>query len=563
MTAVLLCLAILLGGPPQQGGTSTFGAAAGPVARDPTVVEKKGTAILRGKITAADTGRPLRRVRITVTAPELSEPRSVSTNLQGIYELRDLPPGRYTVAATRTGYLTMRHGQRRPGEAGQPLQIADAQLIDKIDLALPKMGVIAGRITDEVGDPLAGVNVMPMRVRYFRGQRRLVPSGGSGLLRSDDTGQYRIIGLEPGDYFVMAHTRETWTQGDEKNTLGFVITLFPGTTVAAEAQRIKVGVGQEVSGIDIPMIPGRAISIRGTATRSDGTPLVGESINLTQEFAGPSGSSSFGFGGGKVAPDGTFVLKNILPGQYKVSVKAPAESGRPLEGAQTIVNASGADLEGVTLVTGGAGSISGRIVTDAGQPPSFPGTRLRVSTTPLEPDSTFTTFAEDNGRVRDDWTFDVRDVMGAHRVSVAPLPSGWGIRAVEVEGHEAADTGLTVQPGQRADVTIVISNKMATLAGTLRDDTAKPVAGTIILFPEDPANWRENSRHVRTARPDQSGTFELKLLPAGDYLVAAVDYVQDGEWNDPEYLKSIHDGASRVTLHDGQTASAALVLKKR
>src|SRR5687768_5048046 len=87
-----------------------------------------------------------------------------------------------------------------------------------------------------------------MQWRYFRGQRRLVPVPGGGIFnRTDDTGQYRITGLEPGDYMVMAVTRESWT--DEKNPkerIGFLPTYAGGTASPADAMPVKVGLGQEV-----------------------------------------------------------------------------------------------------------------------------------------------------------------------------------------------------------------------------------------------------------------------------------------------------------------------------
>src|SRR5262249_36319993 len=158
------------------------------------------------------------------------------------------------------------------------------------------------------------------QLRYFRGRKRMVPIGGQ--VRTDDTGQYRLLGLEPGDYYVMATTRETWTnEANEKEKVGFGTTYFGGTTSIGDAQKIKVGLGQEVSGIDFPMVPGRAGTIKGTATTSFGQALGGESVNINQEFVGPGQSSSFGFGGGKVAADGTFTVKDVAPGEYKLSVR--------------------------------------------------------------------------------------------------------------------------------------------------------------------------------------------------------------------------------------------------
>jgi hypothetical protein len=39
-----------------------------------------GAAVLRGRVVAADTKRPLRRARVTVAAAELAEPRTISTD---------------------------------------------------------------------------------------------------------------------------------------------------------------------------------------------------------------------------------------------------------------------------------------------------------------------------------------------------------------------------------------------------------------------------------------------------------------------------------------------------
>src|SRR3990170_4034267 len=126
-----------------------------PQPRDAATTEKKGTASIKGRVTSSDSGRPLRRVQIRLSAPELTEPRSTSTNPQGAYEFAELPAGRYTISVSRNGYLTLQYGQRRPGEPPKPLQIADGQAVEKLDFALPRSGVISGRISDETGDAFA------------------------------------------------------------------------------------------------------------------------------------------------------------------------------------------------------------------------------------------------------------------------------------------------------------------------------------------------------------------------------------------------------------------------
>src|SRR5437868_4355874 len=117
MTAAL-ALVLLLASDPQAGAgggsqtqTQTFGARA--PARD-AAVEKKGTAIIRGKITNTE-GRPLRRVQLRLSGEMIPEGRTASTNGLGKFEMRDLPAGRFNLTASRAGYLPMAFGQLRIG----------------------------------------------------------------------------------------------------------------------------------------------------------------------------------------------------------------------------------------------------------------------------------------------------------------------------------------------------------------------------------------------------------------------------------------------------------------
>jgi hypothetical protein len=143
--------------------------------RDQSTIPATGTAKIRGLVVASDDGRPLRRVAVRVIAPELREPRSASTDLSGRYEIADLPAGRYTVTASRAGFVTISHGQTRPNEMGRPLDVSDGQTVERINFSMPRGAAITGRILDEYGEPVAGASVQAMQMRYVDGRQHWCP----------------------------------------------------------------------------------------------------------------------------------------------------------------------------------------------------------------------------------------------------------------------------------------------------------------------------------------------------------------------------------------------------
>jgi hypothetical protein len=126
---------------------------------------------ITGRVLAADNGRPIKRARAYVSAPELPEGRGTLTDDSGVFELTELPAGRYTLTASKTGFIALSYGQRRPFQAGTPLQLRDGQQMGGIEFRLPRGSVVAGHVLDETGDPMPGVVVRVMRYQYAQGER--------------------------------------------------------------------------------------------------------------------------------------------------------------------------------------------------------------------------------------------------------------------------------------------------------------------------------------------------------------------------------------------------------
>lgn len=535
----------------------------------PATAAATGTAAIRGRVFAADSGRPLRRARVQIGGPGLpNNGQTTSTDAEGRYEIKNLAGGRYTVTVTRSGYLRLSYGQRRPFEQGRPFDLANGQRADNVDFTLPRMSLISGRVLDEANEPISGVRVWAMRPVFFEGRRRLVPGGVPAM--TDDAGQYRLLGLTPGSYFVMADIAETWTvvENGIERIMGYAQTYYPGTPGFTDARRVAVGVGEEASNTDFALIPGRAATVAGTVYDSQGRPAGGRQMTLGQEFRGPGQTFAMTSNGTTVAADGTFRLTGLAPGDYKLSVRTTTEvNGVTVqESAAATITVSGVDIDNLALITSSGWTVSGTLVTDTGDPvPAAPRGRMRVTGRPLSSDplpmGPGPAFNADNGRVTDDSTFTTPGLYGPARLRVT-LPDEWAVKSIQFDGRDVTDETLEARSGDvLGNVQVVVTNKVNVVSGSITDAKGAATAdGTVLVFADDAQKWIDDSRFVRSARPDQQGTFQIKGLPPGDYLAVAMDYIEDGSWNDPEYLESIRRYGQRIRLAGSGTQTVALRL---
>ena len=209
-----------------------------PMMLPPGRVAKTGTGRLRGRVVAADTGSIVRRAQVRISSPDIGS-KTAFTDAQGRYEFQKLPAGRFNVSVSKSGFVTMQYGQTRPFEPGRPIDLVDAQVMEKADVALPRGSVVSGRILDEFGEPVADANVAGMRMQYSSGKRRLVSSGRAST--TNDLGQFRLFGLPPGEYYVSVTVRSfdnmmmdmfagagAGGPTGSNNNSGYAATYYPG-----------------------------------------------------------------------------------------------------------------------------------------------------------------------------------------------------------------------------------------------------------------------------------------------------------------------------------------------
>jgi hypothetical protein len=423
--------------------------------RDPSVPPASGTAVLRGRVVAADTGQPLRRATLRMMSGSIRETRATFTDADGIFEFKDLPAGRYSIVAAKSGYVFTPLGGGVPGEAGRPIELADGQRIDKLQIPIMRGGVIVGRVFDELGEPLTEVFVSAQQYRSIGGRRRLVPAGRGD--QSNDIGQFRIFGLAPGEYYVTATLRGPMggmMDAMEGEATGYAPTYYPGTADLGQAQRVTVAAGEEVTA-DMQLVPVRVSRISGVVVDSAGKSVTTGMLSLHQK--GDSmmpGPRNFG----RLGSDGSFTISGVMPGTYDLVVRTmPGEDGGRAEFAHVPVAVGGEDVTGLRVATTKGARLSGQLVYEGGPPPNEADIHIVLMPADLE---SVIPGASGPGRVTDG-RFVLDGVFGDHTIRVM-TPKGWMLKSVLLGGRDVTDEPIEIRdPTKAPQVRVVLPSHSA------------------------------------------------------------------------------------------------------
>ena len=535
-----------------------------------------GTGIIRGRVTSQDSGAPVRRAQVRGTTGGVPFGRLATTDADGRFEMRDLPAGQWQLTASKPGFVSQRLGQRRPFETVVPIDLQDGQQLGSANFALARGSAVTGRVFDDFGDPVANARVQVLRSQMVEGRRRLVQTGSGD--ETDDTGAFRLYGLAPGDYYVAATLRAGPQEflgvgvgaGPGGDRTGYAPTYFPGTGNVAEAQRVTLGLGQEMS-VSFALLPVRTVRVSGTVVSASGVPPVGGAVIMT-----PADSDEVGVvvpSAGPIQENGTFTIVNAVPGSYQLSVRTGG-GGRGGGGPAALRNGGGEvgilplnvgseDVTGVTIVTTRGASVEGTVVFEgAAARPRFDA--IRIAARPLR------AAAGPAGRpsqsdVAANGSFALSSLVGATAFRVDGLPPEWAVKSIDVGGADVTDGALEFKGTEQVTgARITLTDKITEINGSATVGGSASKDYSVIVFANDAARWVFPTRYVRSVRGNQQGTFTVRGLPPGvGYLAAAVSYLEEGEAQDPEFLRQLRDRASPVSLREGETKTVELRVVER
>lgn len=536
-----------------------------------------GTAVISGRVTEADSGRPIRRAIVQVLGRSIGrDSRVTATDDDGAFVVRELPAGDFIVSARKPGYVSATFGAAgsapapgMPGggpmggggafDTGDTIKLSDRQAFDRADIALQRGGVITGRVIDEFGDPVLDARVSILRRRWVRGKPQLVSAGAN--TQTNDIGEYRAYGLAPGDYYVSATMSGEFSRAVSTAESGYAPSFHPGTPDVNGAQAIRVAPGMQ-SQADIALQPVRLGRVLGVLLDGSGRPassgrVMGRRLDEDVQAMFDNRVQA------SVKSDGTFTVPGLAPGRYLL--QGGEGGGRfgmgPGAGeiADGTVDVISGEVSTVTLAVTPGGTVRGRVIVDGTPVESL--TSISVAITPLDPGMFM------GGRptqVSADGAFEIANVRGTVQFRIA---GGQGVtmKSVKYGGSDVTAEGVPVQSGRTTSgIEIHVTKDVASITGAVTDSRGQPIKGAVVVvFNQDPAQWFSPAgRGIAVGRPDQDGRYTVGGLLAGEYCAVALTDFDSSVQGDPDVMERLRSMATEFRLGDGETRGLDLKLQQ-
>jgi len=491
---------------------------------------------LSGRVTS-DSGHPIVGAQVTIRqvgAPtSTTATRVTKTQKDGRFKIGALTDVSYTVSASLPGYFTSWESADSPNmkvyKSGQSANIV-----------LVKGGVVTGTITTVTATPLVAINVRAIKVSDADG--RPVSRTFSMERQSDDRGIYRIYGLEPGNYIVVAGVDTERSVNHYRNQ---VPTYYPSET-RSTAREIRVESGVENRGIDIIVRNDMVHSISGNVlAHLTSVVAVAASVGL---FDSTTGLSVYETSLLMDKESNGFAIRGVRDGEYELLVQC--YSCLPRSFSVKRIKVEGADITNVNVSLERAGSATGRIEVEQPNTEANSGCQgvdkraLGAPEVKGELDMTKTGAPTlllpktVNSKVNSGGEFALMNLRsGLYRITVKPGNDYLYLKSAVLltkstkstvssgsreRPRDLANDGLLVKPGDEIrDIVLMLAYGAAPVKGKVISDAGRQLVGVhLYLVPAEPKDADAISLYAETAVNDD-GTFLLTNVIPGRYFVVA------------------------------------------
>ena len=509
--------------------------------------QQPGHGSISGTVVEASNSQPIRKVIVTLTLE--ATPRTWATTRtddSGRFTFQQLPAGKYTPSAAKTGSGSATYGANSVREVGEVISLIDGETRAGLTLRFIHPGEISGRVFNAEGDPVQRVEVQVLRTTRNLGE--LVVANYRSAI-TDDRGEYHIPDLDPAQYYLRANPDVFMNDDDGSEKLS--PQYYGGAREWKISTVLNVHSGDKLVSLDFHLIADQHYPIHGHVT---GVPDLGPSADFVQTLGAQprgvevmispagDGAQQWTTGGEFQPPDYTFDFSSYPGDMYHLNAFLRANG--KLWSASQIVD-SRQPVGEVVLALIPAVDIKGQLRIEG--EPHQPVTAVRIalnrqgsggqgiSVTPAA-DGTFTLPQVAPG----EWT-----------MTIAPLPQGGFIKSVLLGDKDFRFARLVVEPGSDAPLHVVLSTRSAKIEGQVDAASGDSKRAGIVLAPV--GKLHNLARFYYGVVTADDGKFQMQDIAPGKYKIFALEKLAPLAFRNPEAEEQLDPLGQEIDVAEGAT----------
>lgn len=457
------------------------------------------------------------------------------TDAAGVFTAH-LASGKYLLNVTRRGYVM------KNGAMGEMVSVTDGQ--SPVIAELNPLGIVAGRVLDQFGDPVRGAVVHLEDETDFPGQEGAWESRGSAF--TNDLGEYRVAEVPAGEHHVLIEyqsggPRAPVARGSRLHwSLIGGLAFYPDASSIEQSQKIAVAAGAVTRLNDARISVRPAVTIAGRITPAPAIPnntLV--SLESTSKIAL---HSSAAVQAQQIDAKGEFHYE-ALPGTYKLSA-FDTKTGKVSQ--PITITAETAPVTGIELGLTSSYDITGRITVE--------------SKASLDFSKLVLTFGDRPMRIESDGSFHTTVPGRKAYLNLQNLPEGWYMKSALVRGKPVRGNQFEVEAGSN-EVLVSVSSGGARVQVVVRAPDSMPEEVFVLLIPEGvepPALQAFPNDRGTTSEP-----IEFHSLRPGTYRIFALDAAAWAMMMRPDILMTQYkNDAPAISVAEGESKTAAVSLMR-